>query len=107
MCRLCKLWRGRFASTDGPHRFVSNDDVCPVADEATHGSQLPCVDVVRPVRFSLFKSLTNTQNCRETVVKGVFGLLRYFLIALFVECPPLRVTDQGVLDSEIEHLLNT
>ena len=75
MSFLCLVWCGSLSRADSPHRFISNDNLTPVVDIFSNGTELSCIDVIRFACFSFIEFLTNASNYLEIIVKGVLNLL--------------------------------
>lgn len=96
---------GSLAGADGPHWFVSQDDVVPVGNDGLDGLQLGLDYVDRLVALSLFEGFAEAVDNFKVVLQGGLDLVAEILVRLFEVGPALRVAQDDPLQVHVLELL--
>src|SRR6185369_3035352 len=102
---LSLFGRGGPAGSDGPYRFIGNNDFTDaVAIGMDHRGHLPLDDVHRPAGFALGQRLADAHDRRDAGRERGFGLVRHDGVGLGVVLAALRMADDHVAHTELlEH----
>jgi len=102
---LSLLGGSNLASADGPDGLVSDDDLGPVVNFLSDGSELSGVNFVSLVRLTLINLLTDAGHDGETVAQSELGLLGNNFVSLTKDVATLAVSENDPVDLGIdEHL---
>jgi len=106
MSSLSLFWRCSPSCANGPNRLVSDDYLVPVGDYLSNGSQLFCVDFICFSSFSFGERLADAKYHGDASFERFAALLCHVLVGLVVQASSLGVAHEGVLDTEIDNLLD-
>jgi len=98
------VWGGSNSGTDGPDWLVGDDDLAPVVNLLTDGSELSSVDLVGLSALSLIELLSDASHDLEVVVEGNLDLGGDGVVALTEDVTSLTVSKDNPVKAEVlEH----